>query len=62
MLTTSDYGKNIQENIDAVVADGKFNQVVVRRVLDQKNNGVLESPIPLSVTFKDAKNLIFRIR
>ena len=62
MLTTSDYGKNIQENIDAVVADGKFNQVVVRRVLDQKNNGVLESPIPLSVTFKDAKNLIFRIQ
>ena len=62
MLTTSDYGKNIQENIDAVVADGKFNQVVVRRVLDQKNNGVLESPIPLSVTFKDEKNLIFRIQ
>ena len=32
-----DYGKNIQENINAVVADGKFNQAVVRRALDKKN-------------------------
>ena len=57
MLATSDYGKNIQENINAVVADGKFNQAVVRRVLDQKNKGVFESPIPLSVTFKDGKKI-----
>ena len=31
LLTTSDYGKNIHENFNAVLADGKFNQVVVRR-------------------------------
>ena len=37
LLVTSDYGKNIQENINAVVADGKFNQAVVCRALDQKN-------------------------
>ena len=37
------------------MADGKFNQIVVRRALDEKNKGVFESPIPLSVTFKDAK-------
>ena len=30
LLTTSDYGKNIHENFNAVLADGKFNQVVVR--------------------------------
>ena len=54
-LAKSDYGKNIQENINTVVADGKFNQAVVCRALDQKNKGVFESPIPLSVTFKDAK-------
>ena len=57
LLAISDYGKNIQENINAVVADGKFNQAVVRRVLDQKNKGVFESPIPLSVTFKDGKKI-----
>ena len=31
LLTTSVYGKNIHENFNAVLADGKFNQVVVRR-------------------------------
>ena len=36
LLTTSDYGKNIHENFNAVLADGKFNQVVVRRAWDQK--------------------------
>ena len=29
--------KNIQENINAVVADGKFNEAVVHRALDKKN-------------------------
>ena len=57
LLATSDYGKNISENISAVVADGKFNQAVVRRALDQKSKGVFESPIPLSVTCKDAKKI-----
>ena len=55
LLATSDYGKNISENISAVVADGKFNQAVVRRALDQKNKGVSESTIPVSVTFKETK-------
>ena len=63
MLATSDYGKNISENISAVVADGKSNQAVVRRTLDQKSKGVFESSLPLSVTCKDAKKkLIFRIQ
>ena len=55
MFATSDYGRNIQEKINAVVADGKLNQAVVRRALDKKNKEVFESPIPLSVSFKDAK-------
>ena len=55
LLATSEYGRNIQENINSVAAGEKFNQAVVRRVLDQKNKGVFESPTPLSVTFKDAK-------
>ena len=55
LLATSDFGRNIQENINAVVSDEKFNQAVVHRALDQKNKGVFESPMPLSVMFKDAK-------
>ena len=55
LLATSNYGRTIQENINSVVAGGKFNQAVVLRVLDQKNKGVFESPTRLSVTIKDAK-------
>ena len=36
LLATSGYGKNIHENINAVVADGKFNQAVLRRALGKK--------------------------
>ena len=36
LLATSDYGKNIQENINAVVADGKFNPALVRTAIDKK--------------------------
>ena len=57
LLTTSDYGRNIQENINAVDSDKKFNQAVVRRALDQKNKGVFKSPIPLSVTYKYIKKI-----
>ena len=57
LLATSDYGKNIRENINAVVADGKFNPALVRTAIDKKNRGVFEPPIPLSVTFKDAKKI-----
>ena len=35
LLVTSSYRRNTQENINAVVADGKFNQAVVCRALDQ---------------------------
>ena len=36
LLHTSDYGRDIQENINAVDADGKLNQAIVRRALDKK--------------------------
>ena len=55
LFATSDNGKNIQENINAFVADGKFNQAAVRRAPDQKTKGDFKSLIPLSVTFKNAK-------
>ena len=54
-LATGPYGKNIQDNINTVIIDSKFNDAVVRHLLDYKNRGVFESSTPLSVTFKDAK-------
>ena len=55
LLAKSDCGRNIQENVNEVVVDGKFNKAIIGRALHQKNKGVFESPIPPSVTFKDAK-------
>ena len=40
LLTTSDYGKNIQENINSVVRDRNFNNAALRHLLDERNNGV----------------------
>ena len=59
LVATSDYRRNIQENINSVATGGKFNQAVAFacRVLDQKNKGVFESPTPLSITFKEAKKI-----
>ena len=39
-LATGPYGKNIQENINTVITDGKFNDTIVRYLLDYKNKGV----------------------
>ena len=55
LLATSDYDRNIQESINAVVTDGKFNDTLVRLVLDEKNKGVFDSSTALSITFKDQK-------
>ena len=55
LLATSDYGRNIQGNINAVMTDGKFNDALVRHVLNGKNKGVFDSSTPLSVIFKDSK-------
>ena len=46
LLATSDYGQNFQKNINAVVTDGKFNDALVRHVLDEKNKGVFDSSTP----------------
>ena len=57
LLATSNYGQNIQENINVVVTDRKFNDALVRHVLDEKSKSVFDSSTPLSVTFKDAKKI-----
>ena len=56
-LASGPYGKNIQENINTVVADATFNDAVVRHLLDYRYKGVFESSTLLSVTFKDVKKI-----
>ena len=38
LLATSDYGRNIQENINSIVTDGRFNNAVVRHLLDERKS------------------------
>ena len=54
LLATSDYGDEIQEDLNAIVGyDEKFNNVIVRHALDLKNEAIFRNPNPLNVTFRD---------
>ena len=53
---TSDYGNEIQEDLNVIVGyDEKFNNAIVRHALDLKNEAVFRNPNPLNVTFRDVK-------
>ena len=54
LLATSDYGDEIQEDLNAIVGyDEKFNNAIVRHTLDLKNEAIFRNPNPLNVTFRD---------
>ena len=54
LLATSDYGDEIQEDLNAIVGyDEKFNKAIVRHALDLKNEAIFRNPNPLNVTFRD---------
>ena len=56
LLATSDYGAEIQENLNAVVwHDGNFTNSIVRHALDLKDDAIFRNPNPLNVTFYDMK-------
>ena len=56
LLATSDYGDEIQEDLNTIVGyDEKFNNVIVKHGLDLKNEAIFHNPTPLNVTFQDVK-------
>ena len=56
LLATSDYGDEIQENLNAVVGHNeKFTNSIVRHALDLKDDAIFRNPNPLNVTFYDMK-------
>ena len=55
LLASRDVSKSIQENLNAVVADGRLNDAIIRHALDTTNKNILVNPNPLQVTFKDVK-------
>ena len=56
LLATSDYGNEIQEDLNAIVGyDEKFNNAIVRHSLDLKDQAIFCNPKPINVTFHDMK-------
>ena len=63
MLATSDYGHELQQDLNAIVGcDEKFNNAIVRHALDTKNAGIFHNPNPNNLTVCDGKTLIFKIQ
>ena len=56
LLATSDYGNELQEDLNAIVGyDEKCNNPIVRHALDLKNAGTFQNPNPLNLTYHDVK-------
>ena len=56
LLATSDYGQELQEDLNAIVGyNEKFNNAIVRHALDTKNAGIMQNLNPLNATFCDVK-------
>ena len=56
LLATSDYGRELQEELNAVVGyNEKFNNAIVRHALDRKDASFMQNPNPLNLTFLDVK-------
>ena len=56
LLATSDYGNEIQEDLNAMVGyDEKFNNAIVRHALDRKDEAILRNLNPINVTFHNMK-------
>ena len=51
-MATSDYGNEIQEDLNAIVGyDEKFNNAIVRHSLDLEDQAIFCNPSPINVTF-----------
>ena len=56
LLATGEYGNEIQEDLNAIVGfDEKFNNAIVKRALDLKDQAIFCNPNPINVTFHDMK-------
>ena len=59
ILATSDFGQELQRDINTITsAKEKFNNAVIRRTLDLKNDGVFRNPQPISLLFNDAEKFL----
>ena len=56
ILATSDFGHELQENINQITGgDEKFNNAIVRRALDLKNEDLFRNPQPITLPFNNVE-------
>ena len=56
ILATSDLGEELQKDTNTITGgDEKFNNTVVRRALDLKNNDLFRNPQPISLLFNNVE-------
>lgn len=56
LLVTSDFGREIQEDLKAIVGNNeKFYNAIVRHAFDTKNAGIMQIHNPINLTFRDVK-------
>ena len=60
LLATSDFGKNVEENLNTVIADGKFNNAILRHALGLTDKNIFDIPSPLEVTLNILKHLMLK--
>ena len=54
ILATSDFGHELQQNINEITGgDEKFNNAIVRRALDLKNDDLFRNPQPITLLFNN---------
>lgn len=58
LLATSDFGKNIREDVSTVITEGKIKNAIVHQALDLTCKNIFDIPNPLEVTFKGIKNFV----
>ena len=56
ILATSDFGHELQQNINQITGgDEKFNNAIVRRALDLKNEDLFRNPQPITLLFNNVE-------
>ena len=56
ILATSDFGHELQQNINEITGgDEKFNNAIVRRALDLKNEDLFRNPQPITLLFNNVE-------
>ena len=56
LLATSDFGEEIQQQLDLYVSNNNLNEASFRRRLDRISENIIRNKNPIELLFKDVKH------